>query len=330
VKIFVCEFVTGGGLYREPMPFSLAREGGLMLQALLEDLMVIPGVEVLTSRDQRLPPLDLPVEQVRIDVGEDAWRQWERCIQMSDAVWLIAPESGGALERLSSLSLSNGKLLLGCLPQAITLAASKHATASALQQSGIQTIPTFMPMEIPSGMNGPFVAKPDDGVGCEDTRCFPDRNTLMAWLALEGRMRSHVVQPFLLGTPASLSMICRNGESWLLSCNRQRVLLEEGRFIYRGSVLNDMAPYWEEFARIGRDVAKAIDGLAGYVGVDVLVNCSEIIVLEVNPRLTTSYVGLSRATGSNPARLVLELLYNESLTSLPAIARNIVEVSLDE
>jgi len=301
-----------------------------MLQALLEDLMVIPEVEVLTSRDQRLPPLDLPVEQVWIAAGDDVWREWERCIRMSDAVWPIAPESGGALERLSSLALSNGKPLLGCSPQAVALTASKHATASTLQQSGIQTIPTFMHEEIPPGMDGPFVAKPDDGIGCEDTRCFPDRNTLMAWLVLEGRMRSHVVQPFLPGAPASLSMICRNGESWLLSCNRQRIFLEEGRFIYRGSVLNDMALYWEEFACIGRDVANAIKGLAGYVGVDVLVNCGKVTVLEVNPRLTTSYVGLSRATDSNPARLVLELLYNESLPSPPAIARNIVEVSLDE
>lgn len=330
MKIFVCEFVTGGGLYREPMPFSLVREGGLMLQALLEDLMVIPEVEVLTSRDQRLPPLDLPVEQIWIAEDEDAWRQWERCIRMSDAVWPIAPESGGVLERLSSLALSNGKLLLGCLPQAIILAASKHETASTLQQSGIQSISTFMPEEIPPGMDGPFVAKPDDGIGCEDTRYFPDCNTLMAWLALEGRMRSHVVQPFLPGTPASLSMICRNGESWLLSCNRQRVFLEEGRFIYRGSVLNDMARYWEDFSCIGRDVASAIDGLAGYVGVDVLVNRGQVTVLEVNPRLTTSYAGLSRATDSNPARLVLELLYNGSLPSPPVVARNIVEVSLDE
>jgi predicted ATP-grasp superfamily ATP-dependent carboligase len=330
VKIFVCEFVTGGGLYREPMPFSLAREGGLMLQALLEDLMVIPGVEVLTSRDQRLPPLDLPVEQVWIEEGDDAWHQWERWIRMSDAVWPIAPESGGVLERLSSLALSNGKLLLGCPPSAIALAASKHATASTLRQSGIQSIPTFMPEQVPQGMDGPFVAKPDDGIGCEDARCFPDRNSLMAWLAFEGRIRSHVVQPFLSGTPASLSMICRNGESWLLSCNRQRVYLEDGRFLYRGSVLNDMAIYWEEFSRIGCDVTRAIYGLAGYVGVDVLVNCDQITVLEVNPRLTTSYVGLSRATGSNPARMVLEMFYNGSLPSPPAIARNIVEVSLDE
>jgi len=301
-----------------------------MLQALLTDLVEVPGVNVLTSRDQRLPPLDLPVDQVWIKEGDDAWRQWEQCIRMSDAVWPIAPESGGVLEHLSSLALANGKLLLGCTPLAIALAASKRATASTLQQSGIQAIPTFMPREIPPEMDGPFVAKPDDGIGCEDTRCFPDRNSLMAWLALEGRMRSHVVQPFLPGTPASLSMICRNGESWLLSCNRQRACLEEGRFIYRGSVLNDMARYWECFSRIGRDVTRAIDGLAGYVGVDVLVNCDQITVLEVNPRLTTSYVGLSRATGSNPARLVLELLYNETLPSRPVIARNIVEVFLDE
>jgi predicted ATP-grasp superfamily ATP-dependent carboligase len=34
-------------------------------------------------------------------------------------------------------------------------------------------------------------------------------------------------------------------------------------------------------------------------------------VLEVNPRLTTSYVGLRRAIGVNPAGLVLRLLQQD-------------------
>ncbi len=40
---------------------------------------------------------------------------------------------------------------------------------------------------------------------------------------------------------------------------------------------------------------------------DFIETASGPIVIEVNPRLTTSYAGLHRAIGINPAQLVLEL-----------------------
>lgn len=301
-----------------------------MLQALLDDLAELPQVEVLTSRDARLPPLTSSAEVVRIGRDEDAWQCWERCIRQADALWPIAPESGGVLERLSGLAMQHGKCLLGSLPQAVAQAASKRKTLAALCGGGVAVAPTFRPQEIFPGWLGPWVGKPDDGVGCEDTRRFADTAALTAWLRRNGRMRSHIVQPYLPGTAASLSMICRGGEAWLLSCNRQLVDLQEDRFSYHGSVLNGMAQHWEDFQRIAGHVARAIPGLAGYVGVDVLVDEGEITVLEVNPRLTTSYAGLRRAMGCNPARLVLDLLYNGDFQFPPIIAHNVVEISLDE
>lgn len=300
-----------------------------MLQALLEDLAELPEAEILASRDMRLPPLTLPLETVWIGQDADVWQCWERCIRQADAVWPIAPESGGILERLSGLAVEHGKVLLGSAPHAVALAASKYETIAVLSDAGLVVVPTFRPDEISQPGPGSWVAKPDDGVGCGDTHCFTDGAALQAWLQ-HGRMQSHIVQPCLAGTAASLSMICRNGDAWLLSCNRQLVALRDGGFSYHGSVLNDMARHWGDFERIAGVVAKAIPGLAGYVGVDALIDEGKISVLEVNPRLTTSYAGLHRAIGCNPARLVVDLLYNGGFRSLPVIARNIVEVRLNE
>ena len=49
MKIFVFEWVSGGGLVAEPLPPSLAREGDMMLHALLDDLTPLPGVRVLAE-----------------------------------------------------------------------------------------------------------------------------------------------------------------------------------------------------------------------------------------------------------------------------------------
>lgn len=301
-----------------------------MLGALLDDLAELAGIEILTSRDLRLPRLSGTLEVVSIGRDEDVWQSWERCVQQSDAVWPIAPESGGLLARLSGLAVSHDKALLGSSPHAVALAASKYQTAAALSAAGIPVLPTFRPADRAMSGAAAWVVKPDDGAGCEDTRSFSDRAQMQAWLAQNGRMQTHVVQPFMPGIAASLSLLCRGGQAWLLSCNRQRVELHDGKFSYHGSVLNDMSEHWDDFAGIAHAVAKAIPGLAGYVGIDVLVDEKQIHVLEVNPRLTTSYAGLHRAIGCNPARLVVDLLYNGGFRSPLDIARNTVEIRLNE
>ena len=48
----------------------------------------------------------------------------------------------------------------------------------------------------------------------------------------------------------------------------------------------------------------ALPGLRGHVGVDLVVAPDRCVVIEVNPRLTTSYVGLRRALRANLAELV--------------------------
>jgi predicted ATP-grasp superfamily ATP-dependent carboligase len=70
------------------------------------------------------------------------------------------------------------------------------------------------------------------------------------------------------------------------------------------------------FEELADDVAKAIPGLWGYVGIDLILTSSGPVVLEVNPRLTTSYIGLRKSIGRNPAELVLSLLEgNKSISS---------------
>lgn len=301
-----------------------------MLEALLDDLAQLDGVEVLTSRDIRLPPL--PGEAVVYPIGprEDVWQSWERCLQGADALWPIAPESGGVLAKLSSLAVRHGKVLLGSTPPAVALAASKYQTAMALSASGVAVVPTFLPIDSAMTGSASWVAKPDEGAGCEDSCRFTDRAQMQSWLAQKGRMQTHVVQPYLPGVAASMSLLCHDGHAWLLSCNRQLVELRDGVFSYRGSLLNDMSAYWNDFEDVALAVANAMPGLAGYVGIDVLVDEKRIHVLEVNPRLTTSYAGLHRAIGCNPARLVVDLLYNGGFRSPPDIARNLVEIRLNE
>jgi len=301
-----------------------------MLEALLSDLAELSGIELLTTRDLRLPPLNSRAEVVGVAPEQNVGQIWADCLKQSDAFWPVAPESGGVLAQMSDLAIVENKILLNSGPSAVRLAASKLATSIKLADAGIPVVPTFRAKEWQLAGEGPWVAKPDDGIGCEDSRVFHASDAMPAWLAMGDRWQSHVVQPLITGTPASISMLCGNGDAILLSCNRQLIEMIDDQFYYHGSLLNGMQEYWSDFEAIAQAVAKAIPELAGYVGIDVLVGEGQIFVLEVNPRLTTSYAGLHRAMGSNPARLIVDLIYNGGFRPPPVIERNIVEVRLNE
>ena len=81
------------------------------------------------------------------------------------------------------------------------------------------------------------------------------------------------------------------------------------------NVNNQMADFYRTLVQ---RMAKAMPGLWGYVGIDLIESAEQgPLVLEINPRLTTSYVGINRATGINVAEQSLALLEGEpDLTSI--------------
>ncbi|MBK3801326.1 ATP-grasp domain-containing protein [Azospirillum brasilense] len=306
MHILVCEFVTGGGMPSETaIPASLASEGDLMLHALLADLLEVPGVEVTVTRDARLPPLTAPVRSITITDPRESWSLWEDLARQADGVWPIAPETDGALKRFSRMVEASGRRLLNSRTDAVAIASSKATTAAMLSAAGLPVVPVWrVGVDAPPG-GGPWVVKPDDGAGCIDTRLIRDHADWRGWLA-EADRSGFVAQPFQPGTPASLSMLCRDGRAWPLTANRQSVSLSGGRFSYGGGIVGGMA-LTPTLTELAQGVAAALPGLFGCVGVDVIVGPDGPTIIEVNPRLTTSFVGVRRATGLNVAAAVLDL-----------------------
>lgn len=301
-----------------------------MRDAVLRDLAKLADVQTICTHDLRLPSPEHASKA--IPVTTDPWSTWKSCVGEADAVWPIAPESGDALLKLTQMALAQEKLLLGCGIEGVALASSKLATCQALQAAGIDTVPTWPAVDFPSNKFEQCVVKPDDGVGGEGTRIFRNGPEFQTWLATTNA-EGFVAQPYMRGIPASISMLCHEGKAWLLSCNLQKISVQFGQFVYQGSLVNGAANYWAEFERLAKEVAHAIPALSGYIGVDVVMHGEGISVLEINPRLTTSYAGLHRAIGHNPAGLLLDLLYNSRFSSagfqMPSnMQRNEVDVVL--
>lgn len=305
MKILAYEHITGGGMLGDAQMSALAPEGDAMLRALVDDLTAIPGVEVAALRDARLSA-DLPATLHQVGRASDFWPAFRRAMRDADAVWPIAPEQDGMLLRITGEILQAGRVLLGCRPDAVKIATTKSATAEVLARAGVATIPAYPDERSIPPEFGEIVVKPDDGAGCQDTLLFRSRSQLLAWLPNHARP-GLVFQPYVRGDARSLSLLCCEGRARVLACNRQKVRVAGDAFEFSGVSVGAVMDEGGRYAALADAIARALPGLWGYCGVDFIETDTGPMVLEVNPRLTTSYAGLRRAIGMNPAQLVLEL-----------------------
>lgn len=323
MKVFVYEFVTGGGMEGQELAPSLVNEADLFTQALLHDLTAAPGVEVTSVRDARLPPLEASLAQkVRLltpNAGENSIDVYLRGVQDADVVWPIAPEIGGMLEGLTQLAAEANKPTLTSRVRAVRAGASKLLTSAVLNANGIAAVPTFAEnQELPDAVGqfaGNWVVKPDDGAGC--SRMLILDSVAATRTFLMGKVGWNLVaQPWLQGQPMSLSLLCAEGKARLLSINKQFVSTAPYALNDFGATavpsldsifVNAQQDRGGSFAALAERIAAVMTGLWGHVGVDLIVHDGSLIVLEVNPRVTTSYAGLTRALGVNAAQLVLDL-----------------------
>lgn len=300
MRVFVFEAVTGGGMVREEPSHGLVHEADLMARTLIGELRAA-GVSVVTTRDYRLPPID-DVPTTVIDRLQDPLVAFDLVLESADAAWVIAPETNGALEQFARRVESKGRTLLGCSGDAIAIAASKRKTAETLATAGIEVVPTFTSAaEIPP-LPGLWIVKPDDGAGAEGAvRCWD------ADAAIELMRPGYVAQPWIEGDALSLSLLCHRGGARLLSVNRQEIRIgTDDRLELTGITVNALSDPRGAFAALGQEIARAMPGLFGWVGVDLILADGAVHVLEVNPRLTASYCGFAQAKGISAAALVLE------------------------
>ncbi len=341
-KLLVCEFITGGGLCAEPLPASLAKEGAAMRDALLRDLEALNRFDITTMFDARLELSPLTRKSIVVKPDDDFKKVFKKALKKADYVWLIAPETDGILLELTEICLAaedkeNGPILLGCAYVATLIGTSKTLSFEALTKANVHTLPVFGGEDLMQqadfdealALNAPkWVAKPEDGAGCEGIRLFDSLHDLRDWLKNENQYLHYLAQPYQQGIAASLSMLCCDGRGWLLSCNTQHIQCDGSQFKLAGISVNGMQTYWQRFETLARKIAKMLPDALGYVGVDVIIDTenNNIYVIDINPRLTSSYVALREAIGHNPAKIILDCLLVPNF-KMPVLQKNRVEVT---
>jgi predicted ATP-grasp superfamily ATP-dependent carboligase len=93
-------------------------------------------------------------------------------------------------------------------------------------------------------------------------------------------------------------------------------LSDDGRLRYLGGELPLAAGLADRAAALAQRAIAALPATVGYIGIDLVLGRdplgSEDDVIEVNPRFTTSYVGLRAAAQSNLAEAMWRISHGES------------------
>ena len=286
-----------------------------MAEAMIADLSAA-GIEVSAMLDARLNgSVSLPCPVEIAGSAQEEEEVFRRLVRESDATLLIAPEIGGALLHRCRNVEELGGWLVSPGSQFVTVASDKQATAERLSESGVRVPPGVRlgsDWYVASEELFPAVIKPCDGAGSwlvtrvSDRQQFVKLATLPAYQQAlqQGGLR---IERFVSGLAASAAVLCGPAEYVpLLPC--EQLLGGEG-FEYLGGRLPLPAPLAQRARRLALAAVKALPPATGYVGVDLILgpaaDGSEDYVIEINPRLTTSYVGLRRACRQNLAKAML-------------------------
>ncbi len=322
MKILVYEHISGGGYAGKQISPSILSEGFGMLHSIVSDFK-IAGHETTVLLDERLSKLDPRLNadcKVPVFYCDEPKKFLVSLAKINDAIYVIAPETGKTLQSLVEIVEQTGKISLNSESSAINKVADKTVLYDVLEKKGLATPKTIMfdfndtlaavNCSIKNKLTYPLVFKPVDGTSCSGLSIVKEEKQVdkaIAKLKAEPANRHFIVQEFIEGEAASVSLLCSKGKAVALSLNQQNVKIgfPDEVSSYEGGVVPFDHQLKQEAFIAAEEVAECFPDLRGYVGVDLILSKDKLFVLDVNPRLTTSYVGLSHTAKFNVAEEIV-------------------------
>ena len=325
-KFLLFEWLTGGG-HRIDGDLSassdLLGEADIMVTQLAHDLANCQGIQVILPRDRSLPcerfgsQVDFCFVGAEVDGNEADLNEAElkstvrRAASNVDGLILIAPEPGQRLKTVADwFGDVETEKWFSPRPDLIELASSKQKSAEWLNVRGVPAVQGFcrtFPDDPFPASGYPLVFKPDDGAGSDSVHWVDSLNAAKQ-LKRRGKFR---VEPFLPGVPVSVGCLLGPSGPYLLPGTRQRFSQHPiGHYIGFDFPLS--AEHERRAHHLARRVVAALPSSSrGYVGIDMVLPDLETgagdCVIEINPRLTTSFAGLSQLCQGNLGQAMLDV-----------------------
>jgi len=329
LNLLLFECFSGGRYADQKLSSSILSEAYGMMRGLISDCKAA-GHRVTTFLDSRLMPFSPANEAdkiVNVSSPYDLYKKLKEFSSLVDAVYVIAPESGQVLEKLLETIEASGGTSLNCEIATIKHFSNKIRAHETFEKIGLKVPETILPdiqqkvgniERLAEEMGYPLIFKPIDGVSCSGLSLVRNRNNIagaVKKIAQESTSKQFVVQKMITGEATSACVISTGDKALAVSLNMQRVTLSppEGESTYDGGVVPFNHRLEVEALKAAERAVEASIGMKGYVGVDMILTEEEPVMIEVNPRLTTSYIGLRREANFNIADAITDAVINRKL-----------------
>lgn len=291
MRILVLESVSG---LRRKIDPKLFPEGFGMLRTILNELNEA-GFSVVTTVNRNIGRYYEDWLSADNIFYQD---ELEEAIKSEpDLALPIAPETGGELERIIQKLERKEIMVLGAGKESIRASRNKWITYNTLQGEIPQPQTWDQSPESPEGS---ILTKPKEGTGAEEVQ-IQDPSSLE-------KSGEKIFQKFIGGEHVSCCLLMGRRGGKVLSVNRQKITNHEGNLQYLGNII-PLNHAQEKTCRETALRAAQKLGLYGYCGVDLVLDNKPYFV-ELNPRLTTSFIGLAPILRENLGELLINTIVN--------------------
>jgi predicted ATP-grasp superfamily ATP-dependent carboligase len=330
LKLLVYEYISGGGFGDDQIPKNVLCEGFGMLRTLITDFKAA-GHSVTTTIDQRISALNPPIKAdsiLSVSSPQEMEEKFLEILSQVDAAYIIAPETDDLLKSLVESVEQAGVASLNSSAKVIEKVSNKIVFSKSLKRYGIPAPETLtfnmqdsakeIGQIIRDKINFPVIFKPSNGVSCYGLSVVRNKEQVYAAVRKiqnETSNKEFLVEELINGTAASVSLFSVDGRSVPASLNSQEVEIEtpEGASSYMGGLVPFEDPLRNEAFDQAKRIVELFPNLSGYIGIDFVLTEKEAVAIEVNPRLTTSYIGLRRVIHFNPAQAIINAVLKREL-----------------
>ena len=299
MDILIYEHFLGENFSEQPSPLIL-NEAKLIIGIIIKDLS-------LEFSDSKISLLLNKKNRNLIHSNNHIYRNYEdnvitdisKKIKENDKVLILAPEENLILFNLIKSLEDKNIGHFNTNSNFIYSSTNKFELNIKLKNSKKYQIKTYKDYS-KVYMDKEIVAKPNDGVGAQNLFIFKNKFDLEK---NKHRLNDfHIYQEYIKGTIIGINIVITKNKIIILSINEQIYKNSSSNEIYLSKIHIGKYNYlFEDFRIFVESILSNFNNFFGFIGIDaILTQDKKIVFLEINPRLTTSYIGLRESIGINP------------------------------
>ena len=293
-KILIYEYITGGGLLNEDLTSSLMNEADIIPTSIYDMCHKSKYFEYNNFRDYRLSG-SFEKEAIIIKNKDKIYDL--KFLRGFDYVLPILPELNMSLYLYVKYLEKHKINAIISDSSTIELCSDKLQFYKFCEKKSLLSIETYK--NYCGSLSGRLILIKDRyGAGCSFIKIITNIKSLNT---INNKM---VLQPYIEGDDYSISVYFTKHNFYILTINKQIIKFKNKIARLSCIIVNVQHHLHLKIISLMSRIKDVLPGLYGFVGIDIIIKGNDIFIVEINPRLTTSFIGIYDTIGINIIDLI--------------------------